>query len=110
MAFLIAKERVLRVQAPVVAELSGLRDDSILEESAALRMAHERAGLADAKKKESRCSPAPFRSKHELNQRFGAVAQLGEHHNGIVGVVGSIPISSTKLLPMPTWKLTRPAE
>ena len=25
----------------------------------------------------------------------GDVAQLGEHHNGIVGVVGSIPIIST---------------
>ena len=28
---------------------------------------------------------------------LGLVAQLGEHHNGIVGVVGSIPIESTKL-------------
>ena len=27
---------------------------------------------------------------------FGAVAQLGEHHNGIVGVKGSSPFSSTK--------------
>ena len=27
---------------------------------------------------------------------FGAIAQLVEHHNGIVGVSGSTPLSSTK--------------
>lgn len=30
------------------------------------------------------------------NLHLGAVAQLGEHHNGIVGVKGSSPFSSTK--------------
>ena len=30
------------------------------------------------------------------NPHLGAVAQLGEHHNGIVGVKGSSPFSSTK--------------
>ena len=30
--------------------------------------------------------------------RCGVVAQLVEHHNGIVGVVGSIPIGSTSSL------------
>ena len=30
--------------------------------------------------------------------RFGVVAQLVEHHNGIVGVAGSIPVGSTIFL------------
>ena len=36
----------------------------------------------------------------DLNLRailVGVVAQLVEHHNGIVGVAGSIPVGSTKL-------------
>lgn len=36
--------------------------------------------------------------KYSLNtsRLSGPVAQLGEHHNGIVGVVGSIPIRSSQ--------------
>lgn len=37
----------------------------------------------------------PFLSPHFI---FGAVAQLEERHNGIVEVVGSIPIGSTIFL------------
>jgi hypothetical protein len=35
-------------------------------------------------------------------QLAGVVAQLVEHHNGIVGVAGSIPVGSTSLLPRKT--------
>ena len=31
---------------------------------------------------------------------YGGVAQLGEYHNGIVGVEGSIPFISTKEKPI----------
>jgi hypothetical protein len=33
-----------------------------------------------------------------LKERYGAVAQLGEHKAGSLGVRGSIPLSSTKIL------------
>ena len=34
--------------------------------------------------------------------KFGPVAQLGEHHNGIVGVKGSSPFRSTKFYLIPS--------
>ena len=43
-------------------------------------------------------------NKTEVFESFcGAVAQLGERHNGIVEVVGSIPISSTKFKFFEVW-------
>ena len=37
-------------------------------------------------------------NKNDMCHVIGVVAQLVEHHNGIVGVVGSIPIGSTSSL------------
>tara|TARA_B100000989_G_scaffold206727_1_gene156607 strand:- start:436 stop:600 length:165 start_codon:yes stop_codon:yes gene_type:complete len=35
----------------------------------------------------------------EANGNLGAIAQLGERYNGIVEVSGSIPLSSTNIVP-----------
>jgi hypothetical protein len=64
-----------------------VRSTNFLQKNGALEKCPLRKILVDERAK--KLSPVKLKS--------GVVAQLVEHHNGIVGVVGSNPISSTRV-------------